>query len=389
MPGLSSVGFEPKAQETIEADVAAALRTNVSPTLNLSATSSLGQYNGASSAQLAQLWEAIQAVYAARDPYQATGDALAQLTRLVGVERLAATKSTVLANVTLAAGTYVAGALVVHVAGDATARFVNRSTVVAPGGVASGVVFDAETAGVVRANAGTLTVIANPVAGFTAITNPLDATLGTATESDAALRQRWSQQLARRGSATVDAIRADVLQVTGVTFVRVYENDTDATVESIPPHAFEALVLGGDDQAVADAIFATKPAGIQASGTTTATVTDSQGAGHTIKFSRPTDVNLYLSVTVSYLSGQFVGSAALKQTLADWGDDNLGPGNDAIHARLLGIIMSQPGVVDASLAIGNAPSPVTQANYAIGNRQIARLDTSRITVTATAVVGVP
>lgn len=69
-------------------------------------------------------------------------------------------------------------------------------------------------------------------------------TLGSGEESDNVLRTRRVVELGRRGSSTVAAMRADILQVDGVTFCAVYENDTDSTDSAgRPPHSLEAVVL--------------------------------------------------------------------------------------------------------------------------------------------------
>jgi len=178
--------------------------------------------------------------------------------------------------------------------------------------------------------------------------------------------------------------------VSGVTFARVYENDTrNTTVDGLPGNSFKSLVVGGDDQDIADTIFLAKPAGIRAYGTTLETVSDSQGNGHTVGFSRPTTLNVYVTVNVTYQAGQFPGVTALKQTIVDWGDATLGPGNDVLASKLVTLIGSQPGVVDVTVKIGTAPSPVSSANLVVGARQVADLDTSRTIVNATAVNGVP
>jgi len=390
MAGLSSSGFESKPLVDIESDIASRIRSGISPTLNLSSTSVIGQWIGSGASQLSQLWEALQALYASMDIDQAEGDRLGALTRLTGTTRRGATYSTATLDVTLAAGTYGAGALVVHVVGDSTARFANVASVTSPGGVVSGVLFEAEDAGPVRANSGTLTVIANPVVGFTAATNPTDALVGSPQETDPELRKRHEDELARRGSSTVDAIRADLLEVDGVTFVQVYENDTDATDgEGRPPHSFEAVVLGGLTIDVLDAVWAAKPAGIRAYGTTSGTAVDSQGFSHIVGFSRPDDVLLYLNIQITAQQGRFVGSTAVVDAVLDYAAENIGPGKDVIHSRLVSVVMEQDGVIDASVTIGTSPLPVSTSNYVITPRQLARLDSSRINIGVSLVNGAP
>jgi hypothetical protein len=101
-------------------------------------------------------------------------------------------------------------------------------------------------------------------------------------ESDAFLRRRREVELARAGTGTVRAICADISAVKGVETVLVLEKDGDAVdSEGLPAHSFQVVVSGDTDpdvdQAIGDAIWATRPAGIYAGGTTSVTVVDDVG----------------------------------------------------------------------------------------------------------------
>lgn len=385
---LTANGLEIDSLDENLATMETQLHEGVSPGLDLSSTTILGQLLGVFANQIQQVKEAAQLEYASLDPNQASGDALTRLTRLVGVERNPATYSRVVTELTLLAGTYPAGTLVASVTGDPDARFANIAEITA---AVDGVYIadmEAQAPGPVRANANTLTTIPEPVIGFQDVNNPEDAVLGLTSETDTDLRARWRAQLSRAGSGTVDAIRADVLQV--ATTATVIENDTSSTsVEGLPPHSFEVMVTGGVDADIAEAIFSTKPAGIQAYGSTTVTVLDAQGNGHVIGFSRPESVDVWLDINISYLQGSYIGDDQTKLLLVDWGDKNLQPGHDLIHARLVTLLMAQNGTVDVTVRLGLAPAPVGQVNVPMAARQVADLDTGRITITSTALNGVP
>ena len=75
--------------------------------------------------------------------------------------------------------------------------------------------------------ANTLTVIQTPVSGWSSITNPVQGVTGTFVETDSQLRIRRANSIALAGNATVEAIRAHLLQnVPGVTSALVFENQT-------------------------------------------------------------------------------------------------------------------------------------------------------------------
>lgn len=242
---------------------------------------------------------------------------------------------------------------------------------------------EAVDVGETAALAGTLTVIVNPVTGWDGADSLLDATLGRDEETDAAFRLRRIAALEGLGNATVEAIRGALLAVLGVTAVTVFPNDTDATVSGRPPHSFEALVQGGDDQDVFDEIFLNKAAGIAAHGSEAGSHTDSQGISHTIEFSRPTSIAIYLDLTLTVNSDYPTdGDAQVEALVNAWGD-GLGIGVDVVvFPYLVASFDSVPGITDVVVDIGKASSPSGDANIAIAETEVADFDSSRTTVTS-------
>lgn len=386
MAGLTPTGFETKSVETIKAEIEAELRSRISPALNLAADSVIGQIVGTIASQLGQLWEVASETYASQYPDSANGFSLTSVAAITGTKREAATKSTVEATIDVDAGTYAIGDLVAHVAGDPTARFVNAVEVVSAGGTED-VMFESESTGPVRANAGTLTQIATPVSGWNSITNAVDAELGSDEESDSALRSRRETELAARGSTTADAIRVDILQLDGVDSAAVYVNDTDATdVNGLLPHSIEAVVEGGDQDEIAETIYLSKAAGINTNGSTTRTVVDSQNISHSIKFSRPTVKTVYLDIFVTVEGDTYGGDDAIKEALVDYGDETYAVGDDVILSKLVAVIFGVSGVLDVtSIEAGFSITPSGTTNLTVGVRELADLDTARITVTVVTV----
>lgn len=193
MAGVTSTGWESKGLSTIEQEIKDALLAGVSPTLDLSSTSLLGQFVGAVASQLRQLWEAGQAVYAARDPDQAEDAQLEELARVTGTNRLAATYSTAVIEADLSATSYPhtfpAHTIVVSMAGNPDVRFNNDVDVTISGAeVDYEIAMTCETEGAITANAGTLTQSLST--GVTNATNPAAAVPGESTETIAQLRIR-------------------------------------------------------------------------------------------------------------------------------------------------------------------------------------------------------
>jgi hypothetical protein len=370
---------------------------NISNKLNLAATSLLGQLIGVTSSQARQLWEALQAVYASRDPRQATGDAFAAILALTGDSFLPAAPSTADMTITLAAGTYAVGLLKVNVAGDATKVFANKFEIVTAGTTLTDQVFECLTNGPTVANANTLTEITNPVVGFSAPTNPAAADVGRDQETVAAARIRRLFGLARKGSSSVDAVRADLANednVPGVDFVSVLENDTDTTdADGLPPHSIRAVVLGGTDADIARTIFASKAGGIATSGGVTVVVTDASGNDHDINFSRPTTVGIKFSGSFDYQEGAYeddtAAEDALKAALLAAFEEYQAVGRDVIHARYVKAIMALDGAIDIALGVAKLPDSPGTANITIGALELATLDISDISINAIAQAAPP
>jgi uncharacterized phage protein gp47/JayE len=244
------------------------------------------------------------------------------------------------------------------------------------------VTFTATSTGAIIANAGTLTVINTPISGVTALLNTQDATEGRDIESDNAYRARMDQELQVAGAGTVEAIRAKLLQVNGVTTVLVFENITDITDSAgRPPHSFECVVLGGSDADVAETIWLAKPAGIPTFGTSSYTITDSQGQPHLIYFSRPYAVSVYIIANLTVDSDYPSNGDELASTAMVTYGNSLGIGKELIVIpKLISQIAGIAGIQDAEILVGLTAGPTTSDNITPTAFQVLTFDTSRVQI---------
>ena len=382
--GVTPTGFSAKTLEEILDEMSTEARAEISSTLDTSASAPIGQLFGIVATKLRELWELGQADHDAFNPDNASDFSLTVLALITGTQRKGATKSTVLCDLGLDAGTFPAGTLIAHVDGDPDARFVNVNEIVSTGGPDDDKEFIAESTGPLVALATTLTVIAEPVVGWNTVNNPLDATEGEDIETDVALRPRRELELARVGSSTVDAIRADVAQVKDVKTVIVFEN-TKLTPDAngVPGKAFEVVIFDGpapvaDNDAIAQAIWDSKPAGIESFGALSGTAKDSEGADHTIFFSRAVVKDVHLEFTITSIVPPFVPQD-MRQAVADFGDTTYKIGDDVILSALCTPAFSVPGLIDIlNTTAGFVTATDGDVNLPIGAREIADLDTSRI-----------
>lgn len=202
----------------------------------------------------------------------------------------------------------------------------------------------AEEVGALPALAGTLIEIETTVDGLDSIFNRYDLTTGRDEESDTELRQRYLESLTVTGVGTLDAIVAAVKRVQGVSDASGVENDTDtATTEGIPPKSFKIVVVGGQNDNIAQAIWDTKPAGIKAFGSIFGTAYDLGGLEHNIYFSRPTPKYVFVKVSYTLYDEESLPIPEedihdnIVQGINDYGR-TLRVGNDVIPNRIYGHI---------------------------------------------------
>lgn len=384
--GLLITGFSRKRLDQLLTELNDDMKAIFGDNLNLTPQSPDGQVNGVIAESQANLWEIAEEVHNAFNPSSATGASLSNLVQLNGITRKEATFSTVAIDVTGTDPTVIpAGSLIST--SDTDSQFSTDADITITGGVGSGTA-TAVLSGAVNALAGTLTAIDTPVAGWDTVTNALDADLGVNEESDAELRIRRRLSLATGAGSILESILAAVLNVTDVTAVAIIENDTNATVDSVPAHSFHTVVNGGLDQDIADTIWQKKPTGILAYGSTTLPVVDSQGFSHDISFSRPTVINLYIDVAITPLAGfPTDGADQIKQAIVDYAAGILiegrgfDIGDDVIYSEIYVPINTVEGVQVDTLFIGTAPSPSGTTTIVIGADQVSDFDTTRINVT--------
>ena len=143
-----------------------------------------------------------------------------------------------------------------------------------------------------------VTRMVNNITGFTAVTNLLEPTYGRKRETDIELRQSYIAKSALRSNTMIESIIAELLNnVEDVESASGYENDMDVTDErGLPPHSIEIIVEGGDNTAIAKAIFRRKAGGIQTHGSVVVNVPGEYGDTIPVRFNRPDYLYAWLKV---------------------------------------------------------------------------------------------
>ena len=221
---------------------------------------------------------------------------------------------------------------------------------------------------------GELDTIAVGVSGWNSVYNYVAGDPGEDLESDESLRvRRAAAARVRKSRATDPAIEAALLDVRGVSSALVKSNRGFATdSDGIPGKSFNSLVIGGNDNDIAQCIYENQPAGIQSYGNTSVNITDSHGIEQQISFSRPTAVYLWVKVTYSlYDEEAFPGQDVVKDALVEWAEKEYTLGKDIISTRINQGLYDVPGIGVATCAVAvteNSDTPPSSSSYETDKR---------------------
>lgn len=357
---------------------------------DLSDSTPQGQIIAIESEREAKIWELVQAVYNSQYRHTSEGASLDNVLAITGNSRRGKSYSKVQGVARGQELTTIPVGTIISVQGNPDARFITTSLGVI--NIADGATFksgpielQAIESGPVQALAGFLNVIETPVVGMESFTNELDASLGSEIESDPDAKQRVDSELQLAGSATLEAIKSELQARPNVEAVIVFQNKTMVVdMEGRPPKVLDIVVLGDDDQELAEAIFAVIGGGIETIGDISKTVIDSQGFEQLIKFSRPEEVDIYMEIDLVVNSNEFPidGEDQVKNLILAYGSNQgVGQRVTVFGTKGLGSCFdSVAGINDFNIRIGKTPGPTTDDNVAIAAREIAKFDSSRITI---------
>ena len=390
MAGITGAGFVAKRQDEIKQDLEDEFRSEIEAEINTASASVAGQIIGILSSALAENWELVQSVYSSQLVRAAEGFTQDNLYLLLGVERKQATKSKATLTVNLDSGVTVPQGSRVQVDGNDAIQF-ETDTAITNGTGSTGdfeVKATALETGPIRANAGTIETIIDTVTGWNSVTNANDATPGTFTQSHEDFRTAYRSAIFAAGACTPDAIRAKLLELTGVQQVTIFENVTDAqNADGLPAHSFEAVIFDGevpaaDDSAIAQTIWDNKPAGVRAHGALSDFAVDSNGVTQEVFFSRTEVVAVWLEIDINVdKTFSDTGKDAVREALILFSEDEYRNGDDVIESALYPAIFSVAGVTNVlEVRLGFSSSPVSTSDLQIDSRQLADFDTSRIKV---------
>lgn len=225
-----------------------------------------------------------------------------------GIIRKTASKGSVTALISGAIGTVIPAGFIAK-SGDYEFETISEYMIASSGNVYAELF--AKDDGDFSINADTLTTIITPVSGVERITNPYESISGSDIETDNELRLRASNSLTYRTTSIFDGMLAQILQLSGVSKIAGYENNTKNTVAYknivLEPNSITVVVKGGDLQAIGKVILENKTIGADVMGDIDINVYEEiSKQTSTMRIYRPTKVVLKaeLQVAINNLTTQ-------------------------------------------------------------------------------------
>lgn len=390
MFGLNKDGFNRMRYADIIAEMNSRARSVFGADVNLSEHSPLGMFFKVVAFSMAVIWQLAEYVYYGAYKDTAEGYQLDGVCQYIGITRKPASYATGTVTFTGTAGTVIPLQFLVS---TGTYQFWTQQIATIPSGGTVDVPIRAiELGNTSNVLSNTITTIVNPLTGITAVTNALGTTGGADVETDESLRARYDESISLGGASTTSAIEAELLQVQNVVDARVIQNVTMATVDGVPAKAFESTVYGGIDADIADAIYRTKAAGVQAFGDITVPITDDYGQVHNIGFSRVAEITVYVNVVLTTDAELFPvdGMTTIETNIIKYigGTDadstkyyGLGLGDDVVYTKIIGICHSVAGVTDVIVTLSTDNITFTAANVAIATGEVAVTDYAKVVIT--------
>lgn len=320
------------------------------------------------------------------DPDQAEGIWLDYICALNNITRYQATKSTIPIIVTGTPGTIKNASEVIIVDEATDEYYTNMSDFELDEDGKANVQFQATSWGDIVTLSSNNFSLKTPTIGIINVeynTNG-EATIGRNTETDEELRTRRNTTVSLTATSILSSIKAVVVQINGVKYITVYENDTMREVDGIPAKAFEVVVDGGDEDEITAAILSKKPAGIQAYGNITKTVSDEDGNTFEIGFTRPIKQPIDIQL-------KFVSDTAqtdewkndLKVELLKAFDSIYTVGDNVYVYNLYYILNNHPeikNVTEFKVKLHSAAESAYSDTVTIGKKELATLVDSNISI---------
>lgn len=320
--GFTTEGLTTQTYQEIFDELAAAYRLIYGVDINLDPDSPDGNRVANEAKARLDIQTLVLSIYNQQDPDLATGEAMNKLLKFAGITRGPAARSQV--DVTITADQNLSLPDEYTVLDDLGQSWLSSGITPLVIG-ANAVTLFAENFGAVEADAGTVTEPADIIIGVVSVTNAAAATIGQDEETDPEVRVRRNRSLQNPATSTLGGLFAAIGDLPGVSDVAAYENDDDTydPVLDMAANSIWLVIEGGEVADIVETMAKNKTGGTPIKGAVTGAYEETQFKPdetpyiitHNMAFDRPTEVPLYITLTVEGIDGATVDTAAIKAAL--------------------------------------------------------------------------
>lgn len=274
--------------------------------INLEQNSPDGQLLGIITNEIYDLQTLILHIYNSFDPDLAQGVELNKLLKLIAQTRRASTKSIV--DITIVANANVTLPSDYTIIDENKNEWVinDETTLISGTNIIS---FNAVNFGAIEASANTINDVVTVFPEITSVNNTLPAEVGRDEESDVLLRKRRNNLLSVNSNSTIAGVYSKLFLLDTVTDAVIYENATDTydALKDLNAHTLWCIIDGGSIDEITKIIATDKTIGTDLKGTISNNYVEiflkadgtTRALTHIVKFDRPTEIPLYIKLTVS------------------------------------------------------------------------------------------
>lgn len=396
--GMLSQGFVPKRLVDINNDMLERVeaiqdpKTGEFPFANASGDTILTQLVGIFSNALSECWEAAYDASIQFNPLYNTGAGQSGTVQLNGIVRKPGSETIIICTCSGAAGTLITQGSLIGDRQGTNSYQAMANYIIGTNGTVEGR-FQCTTKGAIDPAVGSINTIQTATAGWYSVSNTSTSSVGTPEETDDELRKRQQLSTSLTSYRQIEAIYSAIIAVDGVTYCRVYQNALTNPEDSrgIPYKEISPVVVGGEPEDIANAMFLRMPVTIQGYGNTLVTLRDRQNQPYNIRFMRPTMVPIFVDITIRVTySAVFPSNYAelIKQSIVDYSvydimaNTGFPPGEPVIRTRLFTPINDAcNGFSIVNMTIGTSAEAQGKVDIPIDWNEASEFTVDNITVT--------
>lgn len=171
---------------------------------------------------------------------------------------------------------------------------------------------EANTEGFYPLNVGEVTGMSPTFTGFSSVTNWTSFSSGSDVQTDASYRASYENTDSVSKTGTPASIKAAVLGVDGVIDAEIYQNPSKDYLYDMDnnlvcePYTYNVVVLGGDEDEVAQAIGSNAPVNVKQYGTSQVSYTDDDSNVIDVEFSKASYFNYSVNVKYQTKDGTYL-----------------------------------------------------------------------------------